>query len=69
MMHCCDATGSYFVVKVQGKLFVHFHAVPIKCHIICRTDCMVCHDKFYVKENYEHALDFVLHPSRLFRSR
>jgi hypothetical protein len=42
---------------------------------VYEIDCLACQDEFFVnnsldvKENDEHALDFALHLSRLFRSR
>jgi hypothetical protein len=34
---CLDATASYFVSKVQSEVFMHFHAVTIKCHSSIRN--------------------------------
>jgi hypothetical protein len=31
-MYYCDATASFFVAKVWGKIFAHFHLVTIKHH-------------------------------------
>jgi hypothetical protein len=36
-MCCCDATASSFVTRVCGEVFVHFHAVTIKCHSSMRN--------------------------------
>jgi hypothetical protein len=55
MVRCLDATASSFIAKV-----------------VCGIDCLACQDDFFVnnpldvKENYEHALNFVLHLTRLF---
>jgi hypothetical protein len=41
---------------------------------MCGIDCMACQGELFennpldVKENHEHALDFALHRSHLFRS-
>jgi hypothetical protein len=71
MMHCCDATASSYVAKVQGEVFARFHAVTIKATVVCEIDCLAYQDKFFVsnlldvKEN-DHALDFALYQSSLF---
>jgi hypothetical protein len=31
-VHCCDATASSFVDKVQAIVLAHFHAEATKCH-------------------------------------
>jgi hypothetical protein len=73
-VHCHDATASSFVANFQGEILAHFHAVTVKHHSGIRIDCLVCQDKFLVnnsidvKANDEHALDFALHLSSLFRS-
>jgi hypothetical protein len=69
MVHCCD----YFVVKVQSKVFAHFHTLATKCHNSMLNDYLVCQDELFVnnpldvKGNDQHALDFALHLSRPFR--
>jgi hypothetical protein len=35
MVHCHYATGSAFVTKVRGEVFAHFHAVTVKCQVLC----------------------------------
>jgi hypothetical protein len=57
-VHCCDATASSFVAKVRGKVYAHFHAVAINSHSSNRIYCLACQDEFFVKENYENAIDF-----------
>jgi hypothetical protein len=70
----CAASASCFVAKVRGGVFSHFHAVAVKRHSSMRIDCLACQDELFVnnhldvKENDEHALDFTLHMSCLFRS-
>jgi hypothetical protein len=61
---CChDAIARSFVAKVLSKVCIF----SCSCH-----DCLACQDKFFVKtpldikENYEHALYFAFHLSRLF---
>jgi hypothetical protein len=63
-MHCRDATASSFVAKF-GVNSSHIFTVTVKCHI-CGIGCLACKGEFFVNlldvgENYEHALDFVLH--------
>jgi hypothetical protein len=68
----CDARASSFVAEIRGEAFAQFHAVAVERHTVsCGTDCLACQDDFIydVKENYEHALDFALHLSRLLRHR
>jgi hypothetical protein len=53
------------VTKVGGEVFAHFNAV--------RIDWLFSQDEIFVNiplmsENVEHALDFALHMSHLFRS-
>jgi hypothetical protein len=75
MVRCCDATAGSSVTKVQDEVFAQFHTVSVKRHMICRIDCLACQDEFFVHnpldavENDEHALDFALHLSHLFRSQ
>jgi hypothetical protein len=63
-----------FVAKFRGEVFAHFQAIALKIILICRIDCLAFQDEIFVsnpldaKENDEHALDFALHLSRLFRS-
>jgi hypothetical protein len=37
MAHCYGATVSSFVTKVQGIVFIHFHAVAVKHHSSMRN--------------------------------
>jgi hypothetical protein len=30
MAYCRDTTASYFVAKVHGEVFAHFHAVAVR---------------------------------------
>jgi hypothetical protein len=70
-----DATASSFVAKVRGEVFGHFHVVAVKHHSSMRNWLFAFQDKLFmnnpfdIKENYEHALDFALHLSRLFLSQ
>jgi hypothetical protein len=65
-MHCRDATAISFIAKARGEVFARFHVVAVKLTVVCRLDCLACQDEFFmnsllnVKENNEHALDFVL---------
>jgi hypothetical protein len=36
-VHCHDGTASSFVDKVLGEVFLHFHAVAVKCHSSMRN--------------------------------
>jgi hypothetical protein len=74
MVRCCDATPSYFVAKVRGEVFANFHAVAVRRKSNMRNWLfLTCYDELFVsnllhmKENDEHALDFSLHLSCLFR--
>jgi hypothetical protein len=73
-VRCRDATASSFIPKVRGKVFAHFHAVDAKCNRSMQNWRFGRQDEFFVnnpldvKENDEHALDFVLHLSHRFRS-
>jgi hypothetical protein len=64
-------TRSVVVMQQPVLLSPKFGAKSSQCGI----DCLACQDDFFannpldVKENYEHAPDFALHMSRLFRSR
>jgi hypothetical protein len=69
----CEAVRCCFVAKVQFEVFSHFHTVAVEHHSsLCNG--LACQDEFFVniphdvKENDEHALNFVLHLSRLFQS-
>jgi hypothetical protein len=55
-----------------GAKFSHISMhLPYNVTAVCRIDCLACQDEFVVnnsldvKKNYEHALDFFFHPSRL----
>jgi hypothetical protein len=69
----CLVVMNYFVAKVRAEVFAHFHAVTVA--VVCRIDRLACQGKLFannphgVKENDEHALDFALHLSLLFRFR
>jgi hypothetical protein len=71
-VHCCDATASSFVAKVQGEVFANFRAV-VKCQS-SMPNSLACQVEFFmnntvdVEENDEHGLDCALHLSRLSRS-
>jgi hypothetical protein len=73
-VRCHDATASYFVAKVRIEVFAHFHAVALNVTVVRGIDCLAYQDEFFVdnpldiEENDEHALDFLLQLSRLFRS-
>jgi hypothetical protein len=60
--------------KFGAKSSYIFTQSPLNVAMVCGIDCLACEDKFLVnnpfdvKENYEHALDFVLHLSRIFLS-
>jgi hypothetical protein len=65
---CCrDATASSLVVKVQREVFANFHSVATIHHSSMRNwpfgllRWILRNQLFDVKENYEHALGFVLH--------
>jgi hypothetical protein len=47
-MLCRDATASYFVAKVRGEVFAHFHAVAVKVTVVFGIDCMACQDESFV---------------------
>jgi hypothetical protein len=74
MVWCRDATASSFVPKFRGEVFTHFQAVAVKYHSSMRNR-WACQDEFFVnkplvvKENDEHALDFVLRLSRFSQSQ
>jgi hypothetical protein len=74
-VRCCDSTASCFVVKVRGEVFSHFHPVAVTSRSSMRNwmfglpDEFFVNNSFYVKEIYEHALNFAPHLSRLSRSR
>jgi hypothetical protein len=74
-VRCRDVTARSFLNKVQGEFFAHFHVVIVKCQSSMGIARLVCQDELFenkpldIKENYEHALDFVRHVSRLFRYR
>jgi hypothetical protein len=74
VVRCSDAKASSFVAKVRSEILAHFHAVALKVTVICGIDCLACQNDLvvknphYVKEIDEHAHDFVLHLSRLFRA-
>jgi hypothetical protein len=74
-VRCRDAASISFVVKVRGEVFSHFQAVAVLFTVACGIGCLAYQDEFFannsldVKENDEHALDFSLHLSRLFRSQ
>jgi hypothetical protein len=59
-----DAKATSFVAKVWGEVFTHFNAVTVQVTVVCGSD-----NPPYVKENDEHALDYVLHLPRLLQSR
>jgi hypothetical protein len=67
-----DATASSFVAKVRGEAFGNLHAVAVKVTVVCESECLVCHDDFFInkplnaKENEEHAFYFALHVYHLF---
>jgi hypothetical protein len=48
MMHCCGATASSFVAKVQGEVFSQFHAITTEHQGICGIDCLAFLDQFFV---------------------
>jgi hypothetical protein len=70
-LRCRDTTSGPFIAKIRGEVLAHFQAVAVKVTVIRGIDCLACQDKFFVnnlldvKENYEHALEFVFHLSRL----
>jgi hypothetical protein len=74
-VRCRDATAFSFIVKVQGGVFAHFHAVSANRHsstwswLFSLPGRVLCEQSFDVKEYDEHAPDFALHLSRLLRSR
>jgi hypothetical protein len=57
--------------KFAAKSFAYFHVVAVNVTLVCGIDCFVCQDEFFVNnpldvnENYEHALDFAIHLSRI----
>jgi hypothetical protein len=59
--------------KFGAKSSNLFTQSPQKSHQHAEFDCLACQDEMFVnnpldvKESYEHALDFALHLSRLFR--
>jgi hypothetical protein len=69
MMRYHDATASSFVAKVPGDVFTNFHLVAIKRHLVCGIGCFTCQYESFassslnIKENDQHALDFVPHLS------
>jgi hypothetical protein len=73
-VRCRDATVSSLSPKFEKSSHI-FTQSPQNFTIVCGIDCLACQDEFLlnnpldVKENDEHALDFALHLSRLFRSR
>jgi hypothetical protein len=75
MVHCSDATTSYYVTKVWGEVLAHFHAVAIKHHsnmwnwLSGLPGWIFCEQSLRRQENDEHALDFALLLSHLFQSR
>jgi hypothetical protein len=75
MVHCHNATATYFVTKVRGQVFAYFHVVTIKHHSFMQNWLLGMPGQFFlnspfdVKENDKNALDFVLHLSHLYRFR
>jgi hypothetical protein len=61
--------------KFGAKSSHIFMQSPYNVAVTCGIDCLACHGEFFVnnqldiKQNDEHALDFALHLSRLYRSR
>jgi hypothetical protein len=56
----------YFVAKVRGEVFAHFHAVAVKRHSSMWNWLFGLQDKFIsfdVKINDDRALHFAYHPS------
>jgi hypothetical protein len=75
MVRCHEATASSSVAKVRSEVFAYIMKSPSNVTAVCGIDSLACQDEFFVifpfevNENDEHALDFVLHLSLLFRSR
>jgi hypothetical protein len=66
----CDATASYFVAKVSGEVFAHFHSVALNVAVVCDIDCLICQYEFFVMTKRIRSLFFtLLFTSRLIRSR
>jgi hypothetical protein len=61
--------------KFGSKSFHILMQSPLNVRVVSGIDCLVCQHEFYVsnppnsKENDEHALDFVLQLSYLFRAQ
>jgi hypothetical protein len=53
MVHCRYATASSCVAEVWGEVFAHFHAAAIQRHSSIQTDCLVCHDEFFVNNSLD----------------
>jgi hypothetical protein len=71
MVRCRDATASSFASKFRYEVFAHFHSVAVVFGIDCLAclDELIVNNQFFVKENYEHGLDFALRLPRFFLSR
>jgi hypothetical protein len=67
--------SQFFCHQSSGRILRTFSLSPYNFTVVWRIDCLDCQDELFVnkpldmKENDEHALDFALHPTRLFLSR